>query len=322
MNIQISEPESRDDWLALRRPNIGASVIGALLGVHEYTTVYEQWALKSGLVQQDPTESRPMIRGRLLEPVALQLLSEERPLWKITPNPMPGGKYYVDREARIAATPDAFAIDPDRKGFGVVQVKSVESGIFRRKWTDRDTGEITPPLWIAVQAIIEAHLSGASWAVVSPLIIGFGIDVHAIEIPLHPGIVERAQSAAAEFWQMVEAGTPPDADYSRDGELIAEIFSQDDGQTIDLSGDNELPSLLDEREEIIATKKVAETRLKAINTELLAKLGDAAHGRIADGRIISAPTVHRKSYVVPPSSYRAVRIKACASSSSSFSGEF
>lgn len=309
--IEVLTPQSRDEWLNLRKPNIGASVVGALLGAHEYTTAYGLWALATGAIAEDPEETAPMRRGRLLEPVAVEMLREERPHWNIDHNPMPGGKYFVDRSIRLSSTPDAFAVDPERKGFGVIQIKNVEAGVFARKWKDPETGEIQPPLWIAVQAIIDAHMSGASWAAVAPLVVSYGIDLQVIDVPLHDGIVKRARAEVESFWRMVEGGHRPDPDYGRDGALIEQLYNPT-REIISLEADNALPALADEREALSAAKSSADKRLKAIKAEMLAKLGDAEAGRISDGRLITAKRIERAGYEVKPSSYVKVDVKKAA----------
>lgn len=307
MPVEVHTPSSRDGWLELRRPNIGASAVGALLGVHEYITAYQLWCLKTGRIDEDPQETPPMRRGRLLEPVALALLAEERPHWKIEPNPMPGGRYFVDPQARLAATPDAFV---DCESRGIVQVKSVEASIFRQKWRDEHEG-VTPPLWIAVQATVEAHLTGAEWACVAALVVGHGIDLHVVEIPLKPALVDRIRAEVGAFWSMVENDTPPAPDYGRDGAVLARMFADDNGQEIELSADNILPELLEERAEIKARGKADDARLKEIETEIVAKLGPYERAHVPGWRILR-PTVHRKAYQVAANSYRRLTIKQTA----------
>lgn len=307
MPVDILNPASREEWLAIRRRNIGASVAGCLLGVHDYQTAYGLWALATGAIAEDPEETPPMRRGRLLEPVALQLLAEERPDWRITPNPIPGGQYFVDRELRLGATPDAFAIDEHGR-LGVVQVKSVEPSVFRRKWRDSDTGLVEPPLWIAVQAIVEARLAGAEWAAVAAMRVGFGLDLEVIPVPLHAGVFARACTAVADFWGMVVSGDPPDPDYARDGALIARLYADDDGGEIDLTADPDLPALADEDATLGATISTAEKRRKEIRATVLHKLGNAAAARIAGGSV-SAKTIRRDGYTVAPSAYRRIAFK-------------
>jgi hypothetical protein len=302
--FNINAASDRAAWLALRSQDVTASVAGALLGVHEYETAYGLWAAKSGLIPQEDGESGPMRRGRLLEPVAVALLAEERPTWTLTP----GASYYRDPATRIGATPDCFAVDPAREGFGVVQIKSVESSIFRRKWKQED-GTVEPPLWIAVQALVEADLTGASWACVTPLVVGFGLDLPVIEIPLTPGIMDRLKEVVAEFWRRVDTKDPPDVDYARDGALLAQLYRDDDGSTVDLSGWNAGPVIAEEDARLAAEIKERKARRDAIKAEIIDKIGAAAVAMI-DGEIFAtARTVNRKPYAVAASSYRDIRIK-------------
>src|SRR5262245_7287249 len=81
--IERIEYGDREAWLKLRGKDVTASVAGALLGVHEFTTPYGLWALKSGKIAEDPEETGPMRRGRLLEPVAIELIQEEHPDWAL-----------------------------------------------------------------------------------------------------------------------------------------------------------------------------------------------------------------------------------------------
>lgn len=300
--IERHDASDRAAWLRLRERDVTASVAGALLGVHDYQTPYGLWALKSGAIVEDPDETPPMRRGRLLEPVALRLLGEERPDWRI----LAGSTYYRDTAARIGATPDAFAVDPARPGFGIVQIKTVEPSVFRRKWRDED-GAAEPPLWIAVQAIVEAELTGASWAVVACMTCGFGLDLHVVDVPLHKGVMARLRDAVATFWAQVESGRAPDPDFTRDAATIARLYATDDGGEADLSADNALPALLSEREALKSRLKGEEARLDEIDAEIRSKVGAAALATLPGWRI-SAKTVKRRPYAVAASSYRALRV--------------
>lgn len=300
MTIERIPIIDRQQWMSLRKQDITASVAGALLGVHEFTTPYALWALKSGAIADDPEETGPMKRGRLLEPVAVELLREMQPAWKIER----GAIYLRDTDARLGATPDVFATDPER-GLGVVQIKSVESGVFRKKWKDQD-GALSPPLWVVVQGILEAYLSGAKWAAVAPMVVGFGVDLHIIDIPVHAGIIDRLKAETASFWKRVESNDAPDADYGRDGAIIAKLFASDDGSAIDLSNDNRLPELLVEDERLSEAEAETKSRRKAVRAEIISKLGAAASATCR-GWSIAAKTVNRKAYSVAATSYRNLR---------------
>lgn len=317
MTVEIIPITDRTQWLALRQKDVTASVAGALLGVHDYQTPYSLWALKAGLLEDDPEETAPMKRGRLLEPVALQLLKEQKPDWVIAKGVIGRGEMYLrSPDHRIGCTPDATAYDPARAAAAnpkhgalvVIQFKSVEASIFRKKWKD-ESGTITPPLWIVVQGIVEAWLTGAEYAYVAALVIGFGIELHVIEIPIHKGIIEKLQAQTALFWQKVAEGKAPDPDYARDGEAIASIYAQTNGTTIDLTADNQLPELLLEDKELSAINSANEKRRKAIKAEIISKMGNAEAAHAPGGWLITAATTARKGYTVEPTTYRTVRSK-------------
>lgn len=297
---------TREAWLASRGQDVTASTAGALLGEHEYMTAFELWALKSGLLDEDPTETPAMRRGRLLEDDALQMLAEDRPTWRVEA----GGNDYLRAPAvRIGATPDAYATDPERPGRGVVQVKTTSDLIFRRKWKDEDGG-LRLPIWIAVQAIVEAKLTGATWACVALLVVGHGLDLHVIEIPLHAGIWDRLVAEADAFWARVDCGEPPAANYARDGDTIAELWPPDAaGEPVDLTADNRLPELVDERDAIAARAKADKERRAAIDAEIVEKLAGAPVGRLADGREITRTLQRRAEHTVKASTFAVIRIR-------------
>lgn len=308
MSIDVITITSREQWLAARRQDVTASTVGGLLGVSDYVTAYGLWALKSGRIEEDPEDNPAMKRGRLLEPVALQLLAEERPGWAIEAP----GVYLRDPAVRLGATPDAYATRPDIAGRGVVQVKTTTETVFRSKWVDPDTRDVVPPLWIVAQAIVEAHLSGAAWACVACLVVGYGLDLHVVDVPIHSGLINRIRAEVVEFWRRVAEGDPPPADYGRDAAIIAGLYADDDGSEIDLSDDERIADLITERAKLKAIEaqgSAAEKARKPIDTEIVHRLGNATRARLSGGVTVEAKTVKRSGFTVAPSSYRTVKVK-------------
>jgi hypothetical protein len=293
--------ESREQWLSLRRQDVTASAAGALLGLHPYMSAYALFAEKTGLVSSDAPMNAAMERGLELEPIAIRRLQKLYPDWNVTASTY----YYRDPDARLGATPDCTAFDPARD-LGVFQIKSVEPSAFREHWFE--DGEMRPPLWICIQALIEAHLTGASWAAVAALVIGYGIDLHVIDVPIHPGIITRIKSETFAFWKMVDEGRQPEPDYGKDAALIEQLFAKPEEIEIDLTGDNELPAIVENYLQLGASIHASEVLRKAARAEILHKIGNASAARIATGRI-SAKVVKRKAYVVAESNSRTIRFK-------------
>lgn len=309
LSFDIDPVNRRHDWLDRRAQDVTASHAGALLRVHPYVTLMQLWAIKSLRVglDQDEELSPPMERGVLLEPVAAELLRRRHPRWLIE---YPVHKYFRDPATRLGATPDLFARDPMRPGRGCIQIKSVERGIFKRDWQGGDRkAEPVAPTYISVQALIDATLSGSTWAAVAPLVVSYGLEMPLIEIPLHPPLMARLGQLSLEFWRLVETGMPPAADYERDGDALAEMFEADpDAPVKDLSAVKGLTKLLDDREALSLARRGAKDRWDAIKAQLLFTLGNASIGIAADGRRIRATTVRKDAYRVEAQSYVDVRV--------------
>lgn len=305
-NIEIIKPADRAEWLAARRRDVTASDASTLLGINPYKTAFELWAEKTGR-KPDEEDNDVFRRGRAMEFIAIDWLREDHPDWKITHNY--NNRYFRDPGARLGATPDAFVTIPGRPGRGIIQIKSA-SDYSVKNWIDPDTKEITPPLYVAVQALVEAELTKANYAMVALIVSGHGMKLHpVIDIPLTSGLMPRLYREVADFWRLTDSGAHPAPDWKRDGELLEDLY-EPDGRTIDLSKDNILPTICDEKATLATQKTGIEKRLKEIKAELLDKMGGASAARISDGRMITAKTVSRAGYTVQPTSYIDLRVKA------------
>lgn len=304
--ITRTKPKDRAAWLALRRQDVTASAISALFGANPYMTVADLWAEKTGLVKRQTEETPAMRRGRLMEAPAVQILREERPDWKIR-HVGADNIYYREAASRIGGTPDVIAEVPGR-GKIIVQIKSVDRGVFRRDWHSED-GAVEIPLQHALQATLEAHLAGAAGAAVGAQLFGFGgLDLELIEVPLIPGVIDAMRVKAAEFWALVDSGKEPPIDFARDGDLIAAMYpAQADDVTVDLSQDNRVGELLELREKYKRQADSAKADLETIANEIKAKMGNATLATLADGRNIKWRLESRKGYSVEATEFRVLR---------------
>ncbi len=292
--IEVVTLSTRAAWLKARQRDVTASVVGCLFGAHEFVSEYELFCIKAGLVPRGDEESPAMRRGRLLEPVAGAMLAEDYPAWKITHNAET--RYFRDPAARLGATPD-FMVDAPGRGLGVIQTKSVEASVYRRKWFADGEENPEPPFWIVLQTILEAHLTGAQWAAVAPLVIGHGIELPLIEIDLThmPGVVAAMQERAAAFWDRVERKDPPPVDYARDAALIDRLYQiGDQREEVDLTGDAEVVGLAQQARELREAAKAKEAWAVTCEAAIKAKMGTAEVAHIAGGRTITWKTQKRR----------------------------
>jgi hypothetical protein len=185
----------------------------------------------------------------------------------------------------MGATPDFFVHDPERKGLGILQAKIVASLQFRNHksgWTDEQ-----PPLWVSLQVTQEMLLSQASWGLVAALIVGdYRYELKTYPVDRHAGAERRIVEAVREFWRAVDAGEEPKVDYERDGALLAVLYPREvPGKMIDLRGDNEILTLLDDLEMFDAAVKLNEAEVEKRRNALKAKLGDAESALVRGWRL-------------------------------------
>ncbi|MCO5085115.1 MAG: YqaJ viral recombinase family protein [Mesorhizobium sp.] len=291
MTVQIIHPADRATWLDARKQDVTASVAGALLGVHPYQTPYGLWAEKSGRVASDDADNPVLRRGRLLEPVVIEMLREDRPEWTVEYRR--DNAYWRDTEARIGATPDAFATRPDIFGQGIVQVKTVAEDKFRREWIDAETGDVVLPLWIAVQAIVEATLTGATWACVAVMVIGRGIDLQIVDIPLDAGarVMNRLRRDVREFWRKVEVGEEPPIDWNRDGASVAEVYRDSMPDRKDLTAVEGLDEISGRFVDAREAHAVSGKAIEQLRPRILHALGAAETGFTTNWNIVARTSV-------------------------------
>lgn len=312
MSIERIQITDRTTWLALRARDITASDVPAVCGEGVYGTAAQVWAHKRGMIPaQEMTE--PMKRGIWFEPAVFEALAMEQPTWELR-----RAKVYLrDPDARLGATPDGVAIDPERPGIGVIQAKVVSEQAFRDKWlesADDDPHDpfaaARPPMGYELQTLTEAMLADAQWGMVGALIVGgWKCSLRLFPIERHDGAEARIRERVAHFWKTyLDAGVQPPIDPDRDEGLLKALHPKDDGSEIDLSGDNELPGVVQDLVAARDVKKNAEARERAAKAIIFDKIGPAAFARLADGRRISAKTTHRSSYVVDATEFRMLKV--------------
>ena len=300
MSVEIFPIGDRAAWLERRRSYLNASDIACLFGVHRHKTLAQLVAQMRGLEGLEADSESPLIRrGNALEDDAADEVRKLHPTWNI----FHCEHQYIDKEARIAATPDYIVVDPNRSGNGALQIKVVSSPIFKRDWAD------SPPLSHLLQLSTEMMLlQDCSWGAIGALIIGdHQYDCCVYPVERNRGAEARLRSDAAQFWRAFDAGEHPAINFERDGALIALLYpTAVRNKTLDLTGDNRIGELLEKRERLRNEIKQLETECKTTETEIKAKIADA-ESAVTNGWRISFKTQHRKAHWVSESSSRVLR---------------
>lgn len=292
---------SYEQWKALRASfdDLTASTIGALAGLHPYETEGGLFYAKSGVQMPEVEDSTAIRRGRLLEGAVAAAVQEAHPLWQIKK----ANEYVRDPTARLGATPDYYFVD-DANRNGCLQAKTVAPIVFKQQWT-----ETSAPAWIALQNLTECMLTDSDVGLIAALVVdGYEFRLVEIEVPRHEGAEKKIRDLVFNFWANVASGTPPKTDYERDARLLPILFPRETpGLEVDLRADNELPTLLDEREQLIAKIKKDEARKETIETEIRFKLGAGERGLLRGWRITNR-LQFRKAHEVKATSFRKLNI--------------
>jgi predicted phage-related endonuclease len=313
MTIERRTITSRAEWLAWRQADVTASDVAPVLGLHPDRTIAKVWAEKVGLIGREPPTE--FFEYRLsLEAAAIDWLRRKRSSWHIRR----GGVYLRDPELRLGATPDAVANDGDREGIGLIEVKSVVRYVFDADWKQLSVGEdgvieAQAPIFHQLQTLTNAMLAGASWAVVVGLILdNAGTGSLAIApVDRNEAAEQRIKDGVARFWAMTDAGKQPPFDYGLDAKVIAALFpkARIAAPPLDLSQDNRMPELLNERIKLKGELKTREERCEMIDAEIKDKLGDHELALLPGWRI-SWKTQKRPERITPAWEGRVLRVTA------------
>jgi putative phage-type endonuclease len=294
------------DWLGARPQFVNGSEVGTVCGVAPYGSLAELYAEKKGL-RPPRVDNAVMRRGRWGESAVFQALADMRPEWQV----QRAALHLIDREHRIAATPDGFAFRPDREGIGLVEAKTVARSVYKQKWfSDDEDGEPRVPPHYLLQVLTTMMLAECQWASVVVLSVGeYGWDFNLIDVERDPVLEEAILDDVANFWRNhLDANIMPPFEPQRDERLVKHLFPQDDGSEIDLSGDNRAQIAVEELIETQRALKRLDAVEKALKTELTGKMGAHTFARLADGRRLSWKQQSRKAYAVEASTYRVLRI--------------
>lgn len=182
-------------------------------------------------------------------------------------------------------------------GPGVVEIKN--AGFFKREdWRDE------PPLAFQVQVQHQMAVTGAQWGSVAALV--GGVEFFWTDIPRHNGFIEKLLQACGEFWERVQAGTPPAADGSESTrQLLKELYPRDTGEVIALPA-----PFISVDEELTRLKKQAKAlaqRRATLEAELKLAIGAATAATLDNGTVYTYKTQGRREFVTPASEFRVLR---------------
>jgi putative phage-type endonuclease len=202
-----------------RRTYIGSSDAAAILGVSPWQTAYQVWQRKTSPVVLAEEESKVMKRGKRLEPVVLEMLSDDHPEIRViarnsrfTDAAFPYLSAEIDAEATIDGFDDVVNIE----------VKTVHPSK-SRQWGEEETDEI--PLWYAAQISHALMVTDRKLCIVAALIGADDLRVYRVE--RDDQLIDSVRRREVEFWtNHVLTMIPPPPSSLAD---INAMYQRDDG---------------------------------------------------------------------------------------------
>ena len=257
---------SREQWLSLRRSNIGASEVACLFDCSPYTSRYALWQIKAGRIPEPELSGERPKWGLRLEDAIIAAFVEET------------GCAYAYRRAGyvqhptvggLGCTPDFFLVDRGGIPIEIAETKNVDWLQHKRQWG----GE--PPAHILLQT--QAQLACTGMGSVTVVALVGGNDLKHYRFERRPKIIAEIESRVAEFWQSIRDGRDPPVDSSDStAAALKALYPGDDGddEPVDMRGDNELPELCADYQRAVNARKDAEADEKAARSAIMAKVGE------------------------------------------------
>jgi putative phage-type endonuclease len=237
MATEVIITRDEQHWLELRTKDLTSTDVAALFGLSPYKTAFELFHEKreGKVVKIAPNER--MKWGNRFESAIAHGVAEDNQ-WTVQPLKA----YMRDPILRIGSSFD-FEITSLEHGKCILEIKNVDGIQYKRKWRDDGAGAIEAPEHIELQIQHQMMVSGYNACALVAMVGGNSPKITFRKFDADIGVAIARKAAA--FWASIEANEPPSADYSRDADLIAQIYSQvNQGEVYDAWHDVELASLV------------------------------------------------------------------------------
>ena len=254
--------DSDEGWREERRNGIGASDMGAVMGLSPWRSPYEVWLEKTGRVEPDDISDRPVVAfGNDFEETAGRNFEKEHSGSRVRRvNAMCQS---IERPF-VRASLDFECTMPGRDGWGVLEVK-----------TSRDRAGFEGrmlPAYVA-QATQQLYVTGRSWGVIWAF---FRDTCEYGAYPVEPDAddLKAVTDAADSFWGFVERDEPPEmTGLESEARALAEQHAEP-GDEWEVGGKAEA-SLVSELAEMGEAIKSMEGDRRRIQDRLKSAIGDS-----------------------------------------------
>lgn len=294
--VEAHDASDRAAWLKLRKADLTASEVGAVLGLDPRKSALTVWMEKTDKAPPEP-DSPILRRGRIFEETALRMLEAERPDLRI----FRPGLYLRRPDWRLGATPDALALDAHGRP-GVIQIKVVTAESAAEEWA-----EDRAPARYEIQTLVEMMLFGAEWGLLAAMVLSYGgVDLITRGVLRHEAAEAVILSAAAQFAECVATRQAPAARGAADSRALDRLAGEAEAQ-VDLGDAPEVAPMFRRLLQLKAERKAAKAEADAIEAALKERMGNAS-AAVCGAFRATWRTQARAAFAVPEISTRIFRV--------------
>lgn len=272
---KIITPDSFDHWLQLKGADISSTEVSALFGISPYSTEFQLWHQKKAFIDSGDVhtidDNERMYVGRNVEDTIAKMAAEKLGI-KVRRL-----KTYM-RHDKVNGMGSSFdyEIVSHKKGAGLLEIKNVDSLIYRREWEEDEA-----PPHIEAQLQHQFEVANRNWGIICALV--GGNTLVFIERERDRKVGKAICSKIEKFWSSVLGDVQPDPDYRLDADFIIDLYNNDDGDPLDISDNVSIYSLVVAYRELRNKYNELDTATKAIKAEVFHRVGSAPQLFTKDG---------------------------------------
>jgi hypothetical protein len=304
---KIFLPKNEADWQRMRESTIGSTESPSLLPRpewlpidpdepedHRWSTPYNMWAVKSGLVTRMFKTNERMEIGKALEDSIANLAAK-----KLGTRVYRDTRYYMHSAVpRMGCSVDYRTVDDNT----IVECKNISIETWYRMWLGPDGARV--PAHILMQVFHQLAVLGEQKAYISVLLGGSQHFLFIVE--QQNDIAHSIIAAIQDFWHAVDTKTPPEIDAIEDRGIISRLTEAATPRlpTADFSADITIDGLCAEYIASAAAEKQAKATNDAAFSKLIIAMGQNAEA-FTKGHWIRATSV----YAEGKAHYRKLTVK-------------
>jgi len=283
------------EWHEERKKYLGASEVATILGANPYSSPWEVWAVKKGLIE--PFGGNEVTKlGQRIEPVLLDYAEDDLgELDRDVPVPHPSVPLRATLDGQVKASGDVV----EAKTAGLLSGRADDWG---------EDGLVLYPDQIPktyyLQVQTQLACTGEKRAHLYAMLPRRGVTVY--EVKADPKLQGAIVRHVDDWWNRYMIGTEePDI---RSASLDA-LKRLDRDPSKEIYFDEDAESLVMEYQNAKRHAAIHKRRMDSLQREIIASLGDAERAVTPRGYELRYDLQDRKQYTVKAASYRVLRIK-------------